>query len=106
MRVARVLGNVTLSQSHPTFARGRLRLVVPLQLEQIANAEQTESAWDNDELLVAWDDHGAGLGTLVALAEGPEAAQPFYPELKPIDAAVVALLDSLDLSPAAIQQLK
>lgn len=105
MRIAQVMGNVTLSQAHPTFARGRLRLVVPLTLEQASTGSQEDLA-TSEELLVAWDDLGAGQGTLVALAEGPEAAQPYYPELKPIDAAIVALLDSLSFSPAALEQLK
>jgi hypothetical protein len=34
----------------------------------------------------------------VALSEGGEAAQPFRPELKPVDAYNAAILDELDVS--------
>lgn len=105
MRIAKVIGNVTLSQAHPTFQNCRLRLVAPLSLSQLVEGESVDAA-DTDELLVAWDDMSAGTGSLVALAEGPEAAQPFYPELKPIDAAIVALLDSLEMNQAAMKSLK
>ena len=50
MRIAQVMGNVTLSQAHPTFARGRLRLVVPLTLEQASTGSQEDLAKkENDE---------------------------------------------------------
>jgi ethanolamine utilization protein EutN len=47
---------------------------------------------------VAWDDLGAGEGQLVAFSEGGEAAQPFRPADKPVDAYVAALLDRLDIT--------
>jgi microcompartment protein CcmK/EutM len=49
------------------------------------------------EPLVAWDDLGAGDGQLVAFSEGGEAAQPFKPADRPIDAFISALIDRLDL---------
>lgn len=108
MRIAQVIGSVTLSQQHAAFRQPCLRLVTPLTLEQacalsVSRVEDGDRIPLNDELLVAWDDLGAGVGSLVALAEGPEAAQPFYPELRPIDAAIVALLDSLDWSQSAMK---
>jgi hypothetical protein len=33
------------------------------------------------------------------LSEGPEAAQPFLPELKPVDAYNAGILDHLDIHP-------
>ena len=47
--------------------------------------------------LVAWDDNGAGLGNLVAISEGAEAAQPFRPEMKAVDAYAAAILDNVEL---------
>ncbi len=49
------------------------------------------------ETVVAWDLCGTGIGDLVALAEGPESAQPFRPEVKPLDASIVALIDQIEL---------
>ena len=45
-----------------------------------------------------WDELGVGYGDIVALSEGGEAAQPFRPELKPVDAYNAAILDELDVS--------
>ena len=44
---------------------------------------------------MAWDDLGAGDDQLVAFSEGGEAAQPFRPLDKPIDAFVAAIIDRL-----------
>jgi len=91
MRIAKVVGTVTLSRCHPSFQGARLRLVVPLSLAEL-QGQQPQA----DEM-VAWDDNGAGLGSLVAISEGAEAAQPFRPELKPVDAYAAAILDELNV---------
>jgi len=49
------------------------------------------------DTIVAWDLCGTGIGDFVGLAEGPESAQPFHPEVKPLDASIVALLDEIEL---------
>jgi len=92
MRIAKVVGTVTLNRCHPSFNGARLRLVVPLSLAELRGAQQPQG----DEM-VAWDDNGAGVGSLVAISEGAEAAQPFRPDLKPVDAYAAAILDHVDL---------
>ncbi len=92
MRIARVFGTVTLSRSHPSFRGARLRLAVPMTLANLQGAEP-----ETDEEVVVWDELGAGDGMLIALSEGAEAAQPFRPEVRPVDAYAAALLDRLDL---------
>ena len=92
MRIAKVVGTVTLNRCHPSFNGARLRLIVPLSLAELRGEHQPQA----DEM-VAWDDNGAGLGNLVAISEGAEAAQPFRPELKPVDAYAAAILDNVDL---------
>ncbi|HUE74009.1 MAG TPA: EutN/CcmL family microcompartment protein [Pirellulaceae bacterium] len=92
MRIAKVVGTVTLSRVHPSFVGARLRLVVPLSLSDLRG--QTQPSADE---MVAWDENGAGLGSLVAMSEGAEATQPFRPELKPVDAYASAILDEIDL---------
>ena len=65
-------------------------------------AELTMGGDPAADTLVVWDDLGAGEGSLIALSEGGEAAQPFRPDLKPIDAYCAAILDNVHLpSPAA-----
>jgi ethanolamine utilization protein EutN len=48
-------------------------------------------------MLVVWDELGAGNGGLIAVSEGREAAEPFMPQIKPVDAYNAALIDSIDL---------
>ena len=91
MRIARVIGTVTLAQSHPSLQSLPLRMV-----ETVDAVETGGELRFSDEQLVTCDLLGAGLHDLVALAEGPEAAQPFRPEIKPLDANTAAILDSID----------
>jgi len=96
MRIAQVIGKVTLSQSLPAFEGAQLPLVVPLGL---ASLQQKKIPWDADTL-VAYDPLGAGLRGRIAMSEGAEAARPFLPELKPVDAYNAAILDTINLEEA------
>ena len=93
MRFAKLIGTVTLNQSVAEFEAATLKAVVPLNLNELRRKD-TNSA----DFLVMWDELGAGNGDLVALSEGGEAAQPFRPALKPVDAYNAAILDELDVS--------
>jgi microcompartment protein CcmK/EutM len=97
MRIGRTIGSVTLVNAHPTLRGGMLRVVVPLAATDLATGDGSA------EPLVAWDLLGAGEGQLVAFSEGGEAAQPFSPEGKPIDATIAALVDRIDLPTAGGQ---
>ncbi|MFM7108423.1 MAG: EutN/CcmL family microcompartment protein [Planctomycetaceae bacterium] len=92
MRLGRTIGTVTLVEPHPTMRGAVLRVIVPLAAADLAAGDGTA------EPLVAWDDLGAGDGQLVAFSEGGEAAQPFRPLDKPVDAYVAALVDGLNLA--------
>jgi ethanolamine utilization protein EutN len=91
MRIADVIGTVTLNRSHPSMARASYKLVTPLSWENLAGREE-----ERLEEIVVYDELGAGVGSRIALSEGREAAMPFHPEVKPIDAYNAAILDSLD----------
>ena len=91
MRIAEVIGTVTLNRCHPSFQGARLRLVVPLSLADLAGQETPQA-----ETVVVWDELGAGHGSRIAMSEGPEASRPFIPEMKAIDAYNSAILDDLD----------
>ncbi|MFM8291314.1 MAG: EutN/CcmL family microcompartment protein [Planctomycetia bacterium] len=92
MRLGKTIGTVTLVEPHAAVRGGVFRVVVPLGPGDLARGDGPA------EPLVAWDDLGAGDGQLVAFSEGGEAAQPFRPADKPIDATVAALVDRLDLA--------
>jgi ethanolamine utilization protein EutN len=92
MRIAQIIGTVTLSRRHPSFPQLGLRLAVPLTFDNLTG-QQPASA----DPLVVCDELGAGLGSQILLSEGPEAAQPFRPEIRPVDAYNAGILDHIDL---------
>jgi microcompartment protein CcmK/EutM len=44
---------------------------------------------------VIYDNLGAGVGARIGFSEGGEAAAPFHPEKKPVDAYCACILDSV-----------
>ncbi|MBM3999037.1 MAG: carbon dioxide concentrating mechanism protein CcmL [Planctomycetes bacterium] len=92
MRIAEVIGTVTLNRALPSFKGGRLKVVVPWTLGNLAHREPATA-----EPIVAWDDLGGGIGSIIAISEGGEAAQPFRPDHKPVDCYSAAILDHFDL---------
>jgi len=111
MRIGLVVGKVTLGQSIDEFESASLKLIQPLMLDRLvpfsSNAETKAIKKNSDlnkavgvsqsESIVAWDRMGSSDGALVAIAEGPEASMPFRPEIKPVDAQVVAILDTVSI---------
>lgn len=92
MRIAEVIGRVTLSRSHPSLKGGRYVIAVPMTGEALRD----DSAPRGEEV-VAFDNLGASPGALIGLSEGAEAANPFRPEKRPIDAYNACLIDQLNL---------
>jgi ethanolamine utilization protein EutN len=90
MRIAEVMGRVTLSRFHPSLKGGRFLLVAPMQLPAL-----TEGARARGEELVVYDNLGAGHGALIGVSEGREAANPFGQHKTPVDAFCACLLDQL-----------
>ncbi len=90
MRIAEVIGTVTLSRSHPTLVGGRLIIAVPFSLDALVEGRPPDG-----EDLVAYDELAAGTGSRIGISEGREAAMPFHPERKPLDAYCACILDSL-----------
>lgn len=91
MRIAEVIGTVTLSRAHPSLTGARWLVGVPFSLEAL-KADRPDG-----EDLVMYDHLGAGPGSRVGFSEGGEAATPFYPEKKPVDAYCACLLDRIIL---------
>ena len=92
MRIAEVIGTVTLSRCLPEFEGASLRLARPLSLADLEGETTSEA-----DPLVVYDQLGANYLTRIALSEGGEAAQPFRPEIKPVDAYNAAILDQISL---------
>ena len=94
MRVAEVIGTVTLSRWHPTLTGFRWVIGVPCSLRALE-----ERGRGDGEDVILLDPLGAGMGQKIGFTEGVEAAVPFFPEKKPLDAYCACLLDSIDVSP-------
>lgn len=95
MRIGEVIGTVTLSRCHPSVQGATWRIVVPL-----SEAGLRGHAQGRGEEFVVYDELSSGEGALVAISEGAEAAAPFHPQVKPIDAYNSAILDSVEMERA------
>ncbi|MDR1383107.1 MAG: EutN/CcmL family microcompartment protein [Planctomycetaceae bacterium] len=101
MKIGEVVGTVTLSRVHPLLTGTQWSLVSPLTLDSL-----TSRMSGKNEELVIYDELNAGIGEWVAFSEGAEAAMPFYPNLKPVDAYCTAILDTVEIDHEAIEKIK
>lgn len=92
MRIARVIGSVTLNRVHPSLVGARWLIGVPYSLAGLKAGQP-----DGEELVI-YDNLGAGVGVQIGFSEGGEAAVPFLPAKKPVDAYCACLLDRIELS--------
>jgi ethanolamine utilization protein EutN len=93
MRIAEVIGTVTLSRVHSSLVGARWVIGVPFSLKALRD----ESGPDGEDLVI-YDNLGAGNGTRIGFSEGGEAAVPFLPDKKPVDAYCACLLDRIVIS--------
>ena len=93
MRIAEVIGTVTLSRVHPTLTGYRWLIGVPFSLKALRNDNRP----DGEDVIVL-DVLGAGNGSKIGISEGAEAAVPFFPEKKAVDAYCACILDQLAVS--------
>jgi microcompartment protein CcmK/EutM len=89
MRIAEVIGTVTLNRGHPTLTGYRLIIGVPFSLKAL------QGGHPDGEDVVMVDQLGAGAGSRVGVSEGVEASVPFLPEKKPLDAYCACILDQV-----------
>ena len=94
MRIAKVIGKVTMNSQMPQVKPGSYLIVRTFNRGTLAGKNE-----GNDETLVLYDNLGAREGDLVGLVEGREATAPFYPEKVPYDSYNACLLDSVNFQP-------
>jgi ethanolamine utilization protein EutN len=92
MRIAEVIGTVTLSRFHSSVAGSRWVIGVPFSLKAL----QEDQPPDGEDLVI-FDELGAGNGNRIGFSEGGEAAVPFLPDRKPVDAYCASILDYVSL---------
>ena len=89
MRIAEVIGTVTLSRVHPALVGARWVIGAPFSLAAL------QAGAPDGEDQVIYDDLGAGIGSRIGFSEGAEAAAPFHPQRKPVDAYCACILDNI-----------
>ncbi|MCC7517616.1 MAG: ethanolamine utilization protein EutN [Verrucomicrobiae bacterium] len=98
MRFGTVIGRVILSRSVPALEGGRWLIVSPATREGFPSLAVRPPVLGAEPSVVAYDQLGGGVGDVVAIEEGREAAMPFQ-KPTPIDAINVALVDAIHYSP-------
>lgn len=87
MQLAKVLGDVVVTQKDASLAGIKLLVLQPLAADGAATGRA----------LVAVDAIGAGTGEIVFFVRGREASFPFAPLEVPADAGIVGIVDHWDL---------
>lgn len=97
MRLGAVIGSVSLKRVHPSLKGVRWIIVQPMSLAALKTSVAEGEPVGDGEDLVVYDELGAGIGQMIAFSEGGEAAAPFHPGKKPVDAYCGLLLDKVVL---------
>ncbi len=92
MRIAEVIGRVTLSRQHPNLRNARYLIALPMTAPALLDGSP-----ERGEEVVVYDELGASPGALIGLGEGREAANPFGKVKTPIDAYCACLLDRIEV---------
>jgi len=88
MQLARVVGTVVATQKHAAYAGAKLLLVQPLALDDTARGTT----------LLAVDGVGAGVHEKVLIVmEGRAAGEALGRKGAPVDAAIVGIVDRVDV---------
>ena len=88
MQIGRVVGTVVSSQKHRSFEGAKLLLVQPL------NADDTPQG----TALLAVDGVGAGVHEKVLIVlEGRAAGEALGKKAAPVDAAIIGIIDTVDI---------
>ena len=90
MQIARVVGTVVSTQKHRKFEGAKLLLVQPLNIDDTPRGAA----------LLAVDGVGAGVHEKVLVVlEGRAAGEALGKKAAPVDAAIIGIIDQVDLAP-------
>ncbi len=92
MQIARVIGTVVSTQKHRKFDGAKLLLVQPLNMDDTPRGAA----------LLAVDGVGAGVHEKVLVVlEGRAAGEALGKKAAPVDAAIIGIIDHVDLAPGS-----
>ena len=91
MLLAKVVGTVVATKKDETLVGSKLLIVQPLR-------KGIDDRIENDEVIVAVDSVGAGVGELVLMVVGTTASRIMANDKAPVDAAVIGIVDDIEMS--------
>lgn len=100
MRMAKVVGKLSLSRCVAEVTGKRWLVTIPITLPALAGRKPIAG-----EELVVLDELGADEGSVIAVSEGGEAVTPFLPDNVPIDAYASLLLDHWEIRESEVADL-
>ncbi|MDP7349285.1 MAG: EutN/CcmL family microcompartment protein, partial [Phycisphaeraceae bacterium] len=84
MRLARVMGTVTMTKKLSDLQPGRYLICEAFDGQALRGMQDRAPREKSmPESLVVFDDLGAGEGQIIAVSEGREATMPWYPQNVP-----------------------
>ncbi len=93
MILAKVVGTVWATRKDEQLVGMKLQLVQEIALDYTPKTQ----------IVVAVDSVGAGVGEVVLVAQGSSARQTDLTRNKPVDAVIVAIVDTLDVPAEAVE---
>lgn len=90
MLLAKVVGTVVATKKDETLVGCKLLIVKPLK-------QGLEETKESDEVIVAVDSVGAGIGELVLMVTGTTASRIMTDDKAPVDAAVIGIVDDIEM---------
>ncbi|MBI5723582.1 MAG: carbon dioxide concentrating mechanism protein CcmL [Planctomycetes bacterium] len=94
MRIARVIGKITLNTKLKALPAGSFLIVRTCNRGTLAGKNE-----GNAEELVMYDILAAREGDRIGLVEGREATMPFYPAKVPFDCYNACIMDTINFQP-------
>ncbi|QYY35612.1 EutN/CcmL family microcompartment protein [Ruficoccus sp. ZRK36] len=93
MFLAKVIGHVVSTKKDPAMRGQRLLILRP----QVASADSPDELRDGSSTVIAVDRLGAGVGEMVLFCSGSSARQAEGMKPLPVDAAVIGIVDTVDV---------
>ena len=93
MRLGRVVGTVVSTRKDPSLASLKLLIV-----ENLSTSLEQEGGY-----VVAVDSVGAGFGEVILYAAGSSARQTAVTKDRPVDAVIMAIVDSFDVEGRSVR---
>jgi len=100
VQLAKVVGNIVATKKNDFLVGSKLLIVQPLRF--INNANNTQEG-EQGELVVAIDTVGAGIGETVLIVRGSTATRVAANENTPIDAAIVGIVDNIEIEEGSLK---